>query len=151
MKRIFCLFVLVLFFVQINFAQNITRQSYEKAREVLDKAVAAYGGLENLRGIQNFTLKAVGDTVQRNQSRKTFMAERTPYQVDQTIDMKNNRFVQVAKGGYPGGFSYHSGLAVDKTDGVSFDLIRNISVVRPNIPPAAMRFRQRWIPQYWVL
>jgi glyoxylase-like metal-dependent hydrolase (beta-lactamase superfamily II) len=151
MKRAIYLFALVLFFVQINFSQNVTKQSYEKAREVLDKAVAAYGGLENLRGIQNFTLKAVGDTVQRNQSRKTFMAERTPYQIDVTVDIKNNRFVQVVKGGYPGGFSYHSGLAVDKTDGVSFDLIRSTSVVRPNIPPAAMRFRQRWLPHYWVL
>ena len=128
MKRVFFLTVLTFLCLQGVFAQNVTKQSYEKAREILDKAVAAYGGLENLRGIQNFTLKAVGDTVQRNQSRKTFMAERTPYQIDVTVDVKNNRFVQIAKGGYPGGFSYHSGLAVDKTDGVSFDLIRNTSV-----------------------
>src|SRR5215213_43385 len=151
MKRIFFLTILTFLCLQSVFAQNATKQSYEKAREVLDKAVAAYGGLENLRGIQNFTLRAVGDTVQRNQSRKTFMAERTPYQIDVTVDVKNNRFVQVAKGGYPGGFSYQSGLTVDKTDGVSFDLIRNTSVARPNIPPAAIRFRQRWLPQYWVL
>lgn len=151
MKKVFCLCILIFVFNQIGSAQNITKQSYERAREVLDKAVAAYGGLENLRSIQNFTLRAAGDTVQRNQSRKTFMAERTPYQIDVTVDMKNNRFVQVQKGGYPGGFSYHSGLAVDKTDGVSFDFIRNTSVARPNIPPGAMRFRQRWIPQYWVL
>jgi glyoxylase-like metal-dependent hydrolase (beta-lactamase superfamily II) len=151
MKRIFFLTILTFLCLPSVFAQNATKQSYEKAREVLDKAVAAYGGLDNLRGIQNFTLRAVGDTVQRNQSRKTFMAERTPYQIDVTVDVKNNRFVQVTKGGYPGGFSYHSGLAVDKTDGVSFDLIRNISVARPNIPPAAIRFRQRWLPQYWVL
>ena len=151
MKRSFYLFAFVLFFVQINFAQNVTKQSYEKAREVLDRAVAAYGGLENLRGIQNFTLRAVGDTVQRNQSRKTFMAERTPYEIDVTVDLKNNRFVQIAKGGYPGGFSYQSGLAVVKTDGVSFDFVRSTFTPRPNIPPGAIRFRQRWIPQYWVL
>jgi hypothetical protein len=34
--------------------QSPTLQSYERAREVLDKSVAAYGGLENLRGIENF-------------------------------------------------------------------------------------------------
>lgn len=151
MKRIFYICVLIFVFIQINFAQNITRQSYEKAREVLDKAVAAYGGLENLRGIQNFTLKAVGDTVQRNQSRKTFMSERTAYEIEVAVDMKNNRFMQIQKGGYPGGFSYHSGIVVDKTDGVSFDLIRNISVARPNIPPAVLRARLRWLPQYWVM
>jgi len=151
MKRIFVLCVLIFAFVQTYFAQNITKQSYEKGREVLDKAVVAYGGLENLRDIQNFTLRAVGETVQRNQSRKTFSSDRTPYQINVTVDIKNNRFVQVAKGGYPGGFSYHSGFAVDKTDGVTFDYIRNTFVTRPNIQPAAIRFRQRWIPQYWVL
>lgn len=133
------------------FAQNITKQSYERAREILDRSVAAYGGLQNLRAIENFTLRAVGDTVQRNQSRKPFTADRTPYRIDVTVDIKNNRFAQVAKGGYPGGFSYHNGFAVYKTEGVTFDLIRQTYTVRQNIPPAAMRFRQRWIPQYWVL
>ncbi|HSK72795.1 MAG TPA: MBL fold metallo-hydrolase [Pyrinomonadaceae bacterium] len=150
-KLYFGIIIAAIFCIQTAFAQNITRQSYEKAREVLDKAVAAYGGLENLRGIQNFSLKAVGDTVQRNQSRRAFFVERTPYQIDVTVDMKNNRFVQVTKGGYPGGFKYHGGLAVDKTDGVSFDFVRSTSTARPNIPPGAIRFRQRWIPQYWVL
>ena len=151
MKKLFLLIAILAFGAANIAAQNITKQSYEKAREVLDKAVAAYGGLENLRSLQNFTLKAVGDTVQRNQSRKTFMSERTPYQIDVTVDLKNNRFVQVAKGGYPGGFSYHSGIVVDKTDGTSFDLIRNISIARPNIPPGAIRGRLRWIPQYWIV
>ncbi len=154
MKKIYFSLILtfvIIFGVQTIFAQNLTRQSYEKAREVLDKAVAAYGGLENLRSIQSFSLKAVGDTVQRNQSRRTFFSERTPYQIEVTVDVKGNRFMQVAQGGYPGGFKYHSGLAVDKTDGVSFDFIRNTSTVRPNIPPAALRFRLRWLPQFWVL
>ena len=151
MKKLF-LFITILALGAVSvFAQNLTRQSYEKAREVLDKAVVAYGGMENLRSIQNFSLRAVGDTVQRNQSRRTFFAERTPYQIDVVVDVKGNRFMQVAQGGYPGGFKYHSGLIVDKTDGVSFDLVRNTSTVRPNIPPAALRFRLRWLPQYWVL
>ncbi|HLM02362.1 MAG TPA: MBL fold metallo-hydrolase [Pyrinomonadaceae bacterium] len=151
MKKLYLGLILTIFCAQSIFAQNLTKQSYEKAREVLDKAVTAYGGLENLRSIQNFSLRAVGDTVQRNQSRRAFFAERTPYQIDVTVDIKNNRFVQAAQGGYPGGFKYHSGLAVDKTEGVSFDFIRNTSAARPNIPPAALRSRMRWLPQYWVL
>ncbi len=151
MKRTFLFIAVFVFGAASVFAQNITKQSYEKAREVLDRSIAAYGGLDNLRSLQNFTLKAVGDTVHRNQSRRTFMSERTPYQYDLTVDIKNNRFVQVTKGGYPGGFSYHSGFAVDKTDGVSWDLIRNISVARANIPAGAIRGRLRWIPQYWVV
>lgn len=152
MKKLLWLFVLLSGFFQASVdAQNITQQSYVQAKEVLDRAVTAYGGLGNLRSIQNFTLKAVGDTVQRNQSRRTFFTERTPYQIDVTVDIKNNRFIQIAQGGYPGGFKYHSGLSVDKTDGVNFDLIRNTSIGRPNIPPAAHRARLRWLPQYWVL
>jgi glyoxylase-like metal-dependent hydrolase (beta-lactamase superfamily II) len=150
MKKLYLGLILALC-VQAIFAQNPTRQSYEKAREVLDKAAAAYGGLENLRSIQNFSLKATGDTVQRNQSRRTFFNERTPYQIEVVVDAKGNRFMQVAQGGYPGGFKYHSGIVVDKTDAVSFDLIRNTSTARPNIPPAALRSRLRWLPQYWVL
>jgi glyoxylase-like metal-dependent hydrolase (beta-lactamase superfamily II) len=150
MKNIYFGFVLTVLCVQTIFSQNVTKQSYERAREVLDKSVVAYGGLDNLRALQNFTLRAVGETVQRNQSRRTFMAERTPYQIDLTVDLKNNRFVQTAKGGYPGGFSYHSGITVEKADGVSFDYIRSSFTPRPNIPPAAIRSRLRWIPQYWI-
>lgn len=151
MKKTFTLIAVFILGTTGVFAQNITRQSYEKARQVLDKAVAAYGGLENLRALQNFTLKAVGDTVQRNQSRRTFMAEKTPYQIDVTVDLKNNRFIQISKGGYPGGFSYHSGIAVVKTDGVVFDFIRNTTSPSPNVPPQAFRQRMRWLPQYWVV
>ncbi len=113
MKKIYLGLILTFLFAQSIFAQNITKQSYEKAREVLDKAVAAYGGLENLRSIQNFTLKAVGDTVQRNQSRRTFFADRTPYQFDIAFDVKNNRISQTTRGGYPGGFKYHNGHNFD--------------------------------------
>lgn len=151
MKRTICLGVLIFVFGQIIFAQNITKQSYEKAREVVDKAVTAYGGLENLRGIRNVSLKASGDTVQRNQSRKTFMSERTPYKIEMILDAQNNRLSQIVEGGYPGGFSYNSGFIVDKTDGVSFDLIRKTSVSRPNAPPNILRSRLRYLPQFWVL
>lgn len=154
MKKLYLIALIAAGFILCEsqvFAQNVTKQSYEKAREVLDKSVAAYGGLENLRGIQNFSLKAVGETVQRNQSRKTFMAERTPYQFDIAFDIKNNRISQITQGGYPGGFKYHSGFAVNKTDGVSFDFIRSTSVARPNVPPTAFRSRFRLLPQFLIL
>ena len=58
MKKVSFGLILIILSVQFVFAQNLTKQSYEKAREVLDKAVAAYGGLENLRSIQNFSQTA---------------------------------------------------------------------------------------------
>ena len=75
--RIFIL-VLCIFPAGIS-AQTVTQQSYKQAREVLDKAVSAYGGVEGLRSIRNFTIVAEGDLVHRNQSRKTGMSQRTAY------------------------------------------------------------------------
>ena len=151
MKKIYFAIVLVVLCVPASFAQNITKQSYEKARQVLDRAVAAYGGLDALRSVENFSFKAVGDRVQRNQSRRTFTAERTPYQSEITVDAKNNRYLWVQKGGYPGGFVYHVGQAVNKTDMTSFDLTRNTSTARQNLPPTLIRYWLRWLPQYLVL
>lgn len=151
MKKSFLFFAILTLCAMNIFAQNITKQSYEKAREVLDRAVAAYGGLDNLRSIQNFTLKATGDTVQRNQSRKTFAFDRTPYQIDIVADLKNNRGKQIVQGGYPGGFKYHSGFVIDKTDGIAFDMIRSTMVPRPNTPPTLMRSRVRYLPQFWIM
>ncbi|MET0752400.1 MAG: MBL fold metallo-hydrolase, partial [Pyrinomonadaceae bacterium] len=61
------------------------------------------------------------------------------------------RISQTTQGGYPGGFKYHSGFIVDKTEGLSLDFIRNISIVRPNIPPATFRARFRLLPQFLIL
>ena len=146
----FVLFVVV-FLAAFASAQTVTETSYITAREVLDKSVAAYGGVAKLRSIQSFTLKAVGDTVHRNQSRKTFTFDRTPYQIDIVADLKGGRFSQIVQGGYPGGFKYHSGFAVDKTDGMSYDMIRQVTIARPNIQPAAMRQRLRYVPQMLVV
>ena len=151
MKKLFFLTAILISGITNVFAQNATRQSYEKAREVLDRAVAAFGGLQNLRSIQNFSVKLSGDTVHRNQSRRTGMFERTPYSFEMTLDLKTGRFYQMNKGGYPGGFSYQNGFVSDGKDGVGFDFIRKTTLARPNIPPAAVRQRLRWLPQFVVL
>ena len=152
MKKVFFLFVLMsVFSVASVYAQNFTQQSYNQAREVLDRSVAAYGGLENLRSIENVSFRVEGDTVHRNQSRKTFMSERTPYAAEFVIDAKNARFGQVQKGGYPGGFSWHNGLVINKTNGFSLDMIRNIVREFSNLPPSAFRQRLSWMPQFVVL
>ena len=152
MRKILWLFAVVFCFSQTGVdAQNLTSESYKKAREVLDKSVAAYGGLENLRSIENVSFRVEGDTVHRNQSRKTFMSERTPYAAEFVIDTKNTRFRQVQKGGYPGGFSWHNGLVINKTNGFSLDLIRNVVREFTSLPPAAFRQRLSWMPQFVVL
>ena len=142
-------FFLVVFLCAASFAQTVTQESYQKAREIVDRSVAAYGGVEKLRAIENVTLKAVGDTVQRNQSRKPFTSDRTPYRIDIAVDLKGNRMNQIVQGGYPGGFSYHNGFAVEGTDGVGYDFVRKTTSSRPNLQPAVVRQRLRYVPRCW--
>lgn len=149
MKKSALIFFVLL--VSFTHAQNLTHDSYKRAREVLDRSVEAYGGITRLRAIENFSLKAIGDTVQRNQSRKTFASDRTSYRIDITVDLKGNRMYQLNNGGYPGGFRYHGSFAVDKTEGVSYDMIRKVVIPRPNMPPAVTRQRLRYVPQMLVI
>lgn len=131
-------------------AQTLTQQSYKQARSVLDKAVTAYGGIEGLRSIRNFTILAEGDLIHRNQSRKTGMSQRTAYSTELVIDVKTARFYQLSKGSYPIGFNWHQGAMSDGKDGAFFDNVRKTYGAAPNINPAAFRGRLRALPQMIV-
>src|ERR1044072_8156364 len=84
------------------FGQAVTQQSYERARKILDESIKAYGGIETLRSIQNFSIHSEGDSVFRNQSRKVGGADRSPLRNDFTYDIKNDRYCLVYKTKYPG-------------------------------------------------
>jgi glyoxylase-like metal-dependent hydrolase (beta-lactamase superfamily II) len=131
--------------------QNLTHESYAKARAVLDRAVTAYGGLKELRAIENVTFRVEGDTIHRNQSKRTFMSERTPYKASYIIDPRNTRYRQQQDGWYPGGFHWVNGFAIHRTEGVSWDALRGTMNPIPNIPPANFRGRLRMIPQLIIL
>jgi glyoxylase-like metal-dependent hydrolase (beta-lactamase superfamily II) len=149
MKRLLAVAV-VCFLAQGLFAQNLTQESYAKARAVLDRSIGAYGGLEKLRAIDNFTFKAKGDRIQRNQSQKTFGTDRIAYTLEVAADRRNDRFYFLQDGGYPGGFRYHSGQVGNKGSGSSFDMLRKTNSPMPNVPPSFMRHWFRYLPQYWV-
>ena len=131
--------------------QNVTQDSYNKARAVLDRSVAAYGGLKELRAIENVTFKIDGDTVHRNQSGKTFAFDRTPFKAEYIIDVKNTRYRQQQDGHYPGGFDWVNGFAINKAEGVSWDVLRGTFNPIPSVPPANFRGRLRTIPQFIIL
>ena len=131
--------------------QTVTQDSYNKARAVLDRSVAAYGGLKELRAIENVTLKIEGDTVHRNQSKKTFAFDRTPFKAEYIVDVKNTRYRQQQDGHYPGGFDWVNGFAINKAEGAAWDNIRGTYNVIPNVPPANFRTRLRMMPQFIIL
>ncbi len=132
-------------------AQSVTQESYAKARPILDRAVAAFGGLKELRSIDNVTFRIEGDTVHRNQSKRTFMSERTPYKGSFIIDPKNTRYRQLQDGHYPGGFDWVNGFAINKTEGVTWDVLRGTSNPIPNVAPANFRGRLRLLPHFVIL
>ena len=150
MKSILC-FVFVVFLSLTTFAQNVTYESYGKAREVLDRSITAYGGMEKLRAIENVTIRAEGDTVHRNQSRKPFTLDRTPFKASYIIDAKNTRYRQLQEGWFPGGYHWVNGFAMNKTEGLSWSVLRGSGNPIPNISPANFRGRLRMFPQFIVL
>jgi hypothetical protein len=92
MKRVAILIIVLLSIQSTYFAQNITRQSLDKAKEILDKTFEAYGGLQNLRAIRNFSIRAEGVEYHRNQSRRYDIVESTPRPFEFYADFENNRY-----------------------------------------------------------
>ena len=135
----------------LAFAQNPTYDSYAKAREVLDRSIAAYGGIEKLRAIENVTFRAEGDTVHRHQSRKPFTSDRTPFKASYVIDAKNTRYRQSQDFWFPGGYHVVNGFAMNKTDGMNWNVLRGSMTPLQNIPPANFRGRLRMFPQFNIL
>ena len=151
MKWIVILAALVALFVATAVGQNVTQESYLKARPILDRAVTALGGLKDLRSIENVSFRVEGETVHRNQSKRTFMSERTPYKASFIVDPKNSRYRHQQDGWYPGGFHWVNGFAINKTEGVSWDNLRGTMNPVPNIQPANMRTRLRMVPHFIIL
>src|SRR4026208_28874 len=144
MQSILC-FAVAVFLSLPTFAQNVTYESYAKAREVLDRSIAAYGGIERLRAIENVSFRAEGDTVHRNQSRKPFTSDGTPFKASYIIDAKNTRYRQSQDFWFPGGYHVVNGLAMSKTEGVSWNVQRASMNPIQNIPPANFRGRLRML------
>jgi glyoxylase-like metal-dependent hydrolase (beta-lactamase superfamily II) len=132
-------------------SQSLTTESFLKAKAVLDRAVAAYGGREELNAINNVSLQITGESVHRNQSRRPGDLDRTPYSGEIVIDLKNSRARQIQKGHYPGGFNWHNGFVVDAGNRTGFDLIRKTSNPPAAITPAIFKANTRWLPQLVLL
>ena len=151
MRKILAVAVTLLAAVIPALSQSLTLDSFSKARAVLDRSVAAYGGREAITSIANVSIKVSGESVHRNQSRRPGDLDRTPYTNEYVIDLKNLRAMQTQKGHYPGGFNWTNGFVVDAGNRTGFDLIRNTSGPPNPITPAAFRAQIRWLPQLVLL
>ncbi len=151
MKKSFAILLTVLIAVTSALSQSFTLDSFAKAKSVLDRSVAAYGGREALNSIGNVSIKLGGETVHRNQSRRPGDLDRTPFVGELVIDLKNSRAMQTQKGHYPGGFDWYNGFVVDNNTRTGFDFIRKTSNPPGNITPAIFKGNLRWLPQLVLL
>jgi len=151
MKKSFALVFTLLVAASSALSQSLTTESFAKAKAVLDRSVAAYGGAEELNGISNLSLRIVGESVHRNQSRRPGDLDRTEYTGEILIDLKSSRARQTQKGHYPGGFNWHNGLVIDAGNRIGFDLIRKTSNPPAPITPAIFKANTRWLPQLVLL
>jgi glyoxylase-like metal-dependent hydrolase (beta-lactamase superfamily II) len=124
-----------------------SESSYREARRVLDAGLAAYGGLDTLRTIENFTIRHEGHTVHRNQSRRADAPyERTPLGGTLIVEPRRGRLYHDNKGSYPGGFNWHWGLMTNGKDSARVTYLERRINSTQALPPQALRGRLRWLP-----
>ncbi|HKY42169.1 MAG TPA: MBL fold metallo-hydrolase [Pyrinomonadaceae bacterium] len=151
MKTLCSVVITLLLTASTALSQTFTLDSFNKAKAALDRSVAAYGGRDALSAINNVSIRLRGESVHRNQSRRPGDLDRTEYNGELVIDLKNSRGKQIQKGQYPGGFNWHSGFVVDAGNRIFFDLIRKTSNPPNPFSPAAFRANTRWLPQLVLL
>jgi glyoxylase-like metal-dependent hydrolase (beta-lactamase superfamily II) len=127
-------------------ADNPTMESYTKAREVIDAAVAAAGGAERLNGIETVALTTSGTGWARNQSPKVDR----PYEANQRdgrliLDLAGNRLLVEFDGEFPGGvFATRTVITAD----AKFVLNLRAKTIQHNdaLDPANFDFWHRLFP-----
>ena len=124
-----------------------SEQSYAQARRALDAGLAAYGGLDALRTIENFTIRHEGHTVHRHQSRRPGAPyERTPLSGTLIVEGRRGRLYHDNKGSYPGGFNWHWGLMTNGKEAARVTFLERRINSTAALPPQALRGRLRWLP-----
>jgi glyoxylase-like metal-dependent hydrolase (beta-lactamase superfamily II) len=151
MRKSFAIVITLLVVATSARSQSLTSESFAKAKAVVDRSVAAYGGTAELNAISNVSIRINGESVHRNQSRRPGDFDRTPYTAELLIDLKNSRARQTQQGQYPGGFNWHNGFVVDAGNRTGFDLIRKTSNPPAAITPAIFKANTRWLPQLVLL
>lgn len=132
-------------------SQSASEKSYKRAREVLEAGIEAHGGLENLRAIQDFTLKESGKNFLVDQSPSPdppFLS--TPLEETTIIDLKNGRVFNELKNSFPGGENWNRTI-IRGTEGFNVDL--RSKTITPLANPSVNNFRNqiRRLPNLFLL
>jgi glyoxylase-like metal-dependent hydrolase (beta-lactamase superfamily II) len=120
-------------------------RSYERARGVLDAAVAAMYGPSGIDGLQNIAFRYEGDLIHRNQSAKPEAPyDRTPTKGYVLFDSAGARLRVDDAGSFPGGFDWDNRYLLTGRDAANIDLLRKrLSSTSISTTPAPLDPRLR--------
>lgn len=128
-------------------------ESFSKANEIIDAAIAAHGGVDALRAARHVRVTFEGYEYHRLQSRRVAPPyDSTRYVMDYMYDLPKGRLVVAAQTrGYPGGFYYTNRFITAGTHGFSLDL-RNQFYTTEQYPPADQQVGNLFrLPQFTLL
>jgi glyoxylase-like metal-dependent hydrolase (beta-lactamase superfamily II) len=122
---------------------TLSERSYARARQILDAALLAHGGLEAIRAAGDVSVKISGHGYARNQSADINTPyDRAPHSESLYIDLANRRYIVETRDELPGGFVFGGRNVIDGGQGffvnprdrtitpVNMTTFNNIGIVR---------------------
>jgi hypothetical protein len=101
-------------------------QSYQKAQTILNAGIAALGGAEKIKALENITVEYDGLRHMINQSRKPEGPwDKEPSTGKIIIDRKNNRLYNLSSNSYPGIGAFAMSWAIQGREGFHIDALKN--------------------------
>jgi glyoxylase-like metal-dependent hydrolase (beta-lactamase superfamily II) len=126
--------------------------SYARARHIIDRAVAAHGGLDALRSARQMRVTREGHDVWRHQSRGVAPPyDRERFTSELHIDLANGRLIAEEKRTYPGGTHRHFSFVTARDQSYYFNH-RSRTYLPDEYPPAETQTGNLYtLPQLAVL
>ena len=122
--------------------ETLAERSQARARAVLDSAVVAIGGAENLQAIERVRLKLAGKTWPRLQM-PTAQAPFEPGTFEETLllDLANNR-LKLEQRNSGAGFEGHNAVVLKAGEGTNYDLRARVATPIPTAQSNQQQFVQ---------
>ena len=131
---------------------GVSRESYHKARSVVDRAVEAFGGRERLETARDLALDIEGELHWRHQSLgpdPPYDAE--PFRATFIHAPGRGRLVFENEWRLGGGFRGHNRQVIVGDEGFSLDLLRRTVSETPDPPPISDHFYVERVPHLLLL
>ena len=132
-------------------AQNATIDSYQKAREVVDRSFIAYGGIDEIRNISTLKIRMEGTDLHRNQSLRPGVPFQSPRIFELTMDLKKDRYRLYFERSGVGSYTVRSVEVSDTKERQYADLRLRTNTTGPARPNWKETLPAQVLPQFVLL